>query len=71
MPPPRKTAKKPAKKPVKKATKKAAPKKFGRAGTAGKAEGDAPVFAYIAQLPGEQKAIASKLDDIVAKNVPA
>jgi hypothetical protein len=70
MPPPRKTAKKPAKKPVKKATKKAAPKKFGRAGTAGKAEGDAPVFAYIAQLPGEQKAIASKLDDSVAKNVP-
>ena len=56
------TAKKPA--------KKAAPKKFGRAGTAGKAEGDAPVFAYMAQLPGEQKAIASKLDDIVAKNVP-
>lgn len=35
-----------------------------------KEEGDGPVFAYFARLPAEQQAIASKLDAIVAKNVP-
>jgi hypothetical protein len=37
-------------------SRKAAPKRSARAG---KAEGDAPVLAYIARLPAEQKAIAA------------
>jgi hypothetical protein len=50
---------------AKRAAKKAAKKPAARA-----ADGDAPVFAYIARLRGEQKAIASKVDRIVAKTVP-
>jgi hypothetical protein len=49
----------------------AAPKKPARkSGRVGKAAGDAPVFAYYARLPGEQKALASRLDHIVARNAP-
>jgi hypothetical protein len=62
-------ATKPARKRAKKGARNAAPRKLGRAGAAGKAEGDAPVFAYIARLRGEQKAIASKVDGIVEKKV--
>ena len=32
--------------------------------------GTAPVFAYYARLPGEQKALASKIDAIVVRNAP-
>ena len=65
-----------AKKPGAKTTtaKKSAgpmPRKAARAGPAGKGDGDAPVFAYIARLPPEQRAIAQKLDELVAKKVPA
>lgn len=70
MPAPRKRAHEPAKKPVKRAATKAASKTSGRSQTTGKAQGDAPVFAYIARLPGEQKAIASQVDGIVARSVP-
>ncbi len=35
-----------------------------------KPDGDAAVKAYIAQLPPEQRAIAQRLDDLVAKKVP-
>jgi hypothetical protein len=60
--PGKKGAKRPAaKRAAKRAAKKAAPKSVGRAGT---------VFAYIARLAGEQKTIASKVDDVVAKKVP-
>lgn len=42
----------------------------GRPGTSGKADGDAPVRAYIEGLPGWQRAIAEKLDAILAREVP-
>jgi hypothetical protein len=49
----------------------AAPKKPTRkSGRARKAAGDAPVFTYYARLSGEQKALASRLDLIVARNAP-
>ncbi len=35
-----------------------------------KADGDAPVKAYIAMLPAWQKDIASAIDDLVAREVP-
>ena len=42
----------------------------GRAGTLGKAEGDAPVHAYIASLPPWQREIAQSFDALMAKEVP-
>ena len=42
----------------------------GRAGTLGKAEGDAPVRAYIASLPPWQREIAQCFDALMAKEVP-
>lgn len=66
--------------PARKATRKAAPAKAarkalaarvtGKPGTSGKAEGDAPVAAFIAGLPPWQRAIAERLDGIVAREVP-
>ncbi|MBI2078629.1 MAG: DUF1801 domain-containing protein [Euryarchaeota archaeon] len=35
-----------------------------------KAEGDAPVRAYIAKLPVWQQSIAKRFDDLVAREVP-
>lgn len=61
----KKAPKKAAKKP---AAKKAAP--FGRPGTAGKADGDAPVRAYLATLPPEHRAVGVMLDTIITQNVP-
>ncbi|HVL47097.1 MAG TPA: DUF1801 domain-containing protein [Candidatus Thermoplasmatota archaeon] len=52
------------------ATPKAAKPPFGRAGTAGKAEGDAPVAAYIAALSPEHRAIAEAVDAIIAREIP-
>ena len=78
----KKATKKPAarKAPPRKATRKAAPAKAarkalaarvtGKPGTSGKAEGDAPVAAFIAGLPAWQRAIAERLDGIVAREVP-
>lgn len=76
-------AKRPA---AKKVVKKAAPKKagikkarppakkakaaFGRTGTAGKADGDAPVRAYIAALPPAQREIVQRLDALIGETVP-
>ena len=42
----------------------------GRAGTLGKAEGDAPVRAYFAALPPWQREIAQAFDALMAKEVP-
>ncbi len=69
----KKAAKRAAKKaPARKKPAKKAPAKRvgGRAGTAGKAEGDAPVKAYIASLPGWQREVAERFDAIVAREVP-
>src|SRR5688500_4081589 len=35
-----------------------------------KAEGDAPVQAYIAAMPGWKSGLGRKLDDLIARNVP-
>src|SRR3954452_5356956 len=42
----------------------------GKASEAKAAEGDAPVFAYIASLPEPQRAIAEQIDALAAKSVP-
>ena len=59
--------------------KKAAPAKTttklkkamaGKASPAKAAEGDAPVFAYIASLPQPQRGIAERIDALAAKTLP-
>lgn len=51
--------------------KTGAAKKFGdRMGKAGKAEGDAPVRAYIEALSGWKKDIAKRFDALVEREVP-
>ena len=42
----------------------------GKASPARAAEGDAPVFAYIASLPEPQRGIAERIDALAAKQVP-
>jgi hypothetical protein len=42
----------------------------GKASTAKAAEGDAPVFAYIASLPQPQRGIAERIDALAAKTLP-
>jgi hypothetical protein len=42
----------------------------GRASAAKAAEGDEPVFAYIASLPQPQRGIAERIDALAAKTVP-
>jgi hypothetical protein len=42
----------------------------GRASTAKAAEGDEPVFAYIASLPQPQRGIAERIDALAAKTLP-
>ncbi|HEY1552383.1 MAG TPA: DUF1801 domain-containing protein [Kofleriaceae bacterium] len=42
----------------------------GKASAAKAAEGDAPVFAYIAGLPQPQRAIAERIDALAAKTLP-
>jgi hypothetical protein len=44
--------------------------KTGKASAAKAAEGDAPVFAYIASLPRPQRAIAERIDALAAKTLP-
>lgn len=44
--------------------------KTGKASAAAAAEGDAPVFAYIASLPAPQRAIAKRFDALIAKTLP-
>ncbi len=42
----------------------------GRASPAKAAEGDEPVFAYIASLPQPQRSIAERVDALAAKTLP-
>lgn len=65
-------SKKASKKTSKPASKKKpAPRRAAiRTGRAGKAEGDAPVKAFIAKLPGWKKDVAKRFDDIIAREVP-
>jgi hypothetical protein len=42
----------------------------GKASEAKTAEGDAPVFAYIASLPQPQRGIAEQIDAIAARTLP-
>ncbi|HEU5205184.1 MAG TPA: DUF1801 domain-containing protein, partial [Candidatus Limnocylindrales bacterium] len=42
----------------------------GRASSAKTAEGDEPVFAYIASLPQPQRGIAERIDALAAKQLP-
>lgn len=42
----------------------------GKASAAKAAEGDAPVFAYIASLPEPQRGIAERIDALAAKTLP-
>ena len=42
----------------------------GRASPAKAAEGDKPVFAYIASLPQPQRSIAERVDALAAKTLP-
>ena len=42
----------------------------GKASAAKAAEGDAPVFAYIASLPQPQRKIAERIDALAAKTMP-
>ena len=43
----------------------------GRASPAKAADGDKPVFAYIATLPEPQRSIAERIDALAAKTLPA
>lgn len=43
----------------------------GKASSAKAADGDKPVFAYIASLPQPQRAIAEKVDALAAKTLPS
>ena len=43
----------------------------GRASAAKAAEGDKPVFAYIASLPQPQRSIAERIDALAANNLPS
>ncbi|MBK7381986.1 MAG: DUF1801 domain-containing protein [Flavobacteriales bacterium] len=42
----------------------------GKASSAKAADGDAPVFAYIATLPQPQRGIAERIDALAAKTLP-
>ena len=42
----------------------------GKASPAKAAEGDEPVFAYIASLPQPQRGVAERIDALAAKTVP-
>ena len=42
----------------------------GKASAAKAAEGDKPVFAYIASLPEPQRSIAERVDALAAKTIP-
>ncbi len=42
----------------------------GKASKAKAAEGDAPVFAYIASLPDPQRSIAQRIDGLAAETLP-
>ncbi|MEO8588166.1 MAG: DUF1801 domain-containing protein [Flavobacteriales bacterium] len=53
-----------------KTTTKLKPAMKGKASPAKAADGDAPVFAYIASLPQPQRGIAERIDALAAKTMP-
>ena len=64
-----------ASRPAKKADPGTAPAKLlvamtGKASDAKTAEGDKPVFAYIASLPQPQRGLAERIDALAAKSLP-
>jgi len=72
----------PASKPRKSATKSKSPPKAGATAKQvkllsggnpqiAKADGDAPVQAYIAAMPGWKRAIGKRLDALIVRNVPS
>jgi hypothetical protein len=70
-----KTPKRAADRRGKKTAQRKAPAKLlvamtGRASAAKAAEGDTPVFAYIASLPQPQRGIAERIDALAAKTLP-
>jgi hypothetical protein len=68
MPAPKKAARKPAKKPVAAA---AAPVLLsGGNPQIAKADGDAPVQAYIAAMPGWKQDVGRRLDELITRTVP-
>lgn len=67
----KKSAAKPsAKRPVKPRAKLPKSMLTGKASAAKAADGEAPVFAYIASLPQPQRAIAERVDALAAKTLP-
>jgi hypothetical protein len=69
----KKTVRKPAKRtstPGKAASKLPESMVTGKASPAKAADGDAPVFAYIASLPQPQRAIAERVDALAAATLP-
>jgi hypothetical protein len=69
-----KTSKKPAKVAKKAAAKRVAAKPTLLAGgnpQIAKADGDAPVQAYIAAIPGWKRDVARRLDALIVRTVPA
>ena len=66
--PAKKAAKKSSAKAAAKADKKAAPAR--KPVKVAKAEGDAPVHAYIAKLPAWQGRLLERFDELVAREVP-
>jgi hypothetical protein len=70
---PRKTSKKSAKVAIKPATKRSAAKPTLLSGgnpQIAKAEGDAPVQAYIAAMPGWKQAVGRRVDALITRTVP-
>jgi hypothetical protein len=67
---PAKAATKKARRPSTRRTGAAKPRGFGRPGTAGKAEGDAAVRAWIAAVRPEQRPLVERLDALIAEVVP-
>src|SRR5213078_1689463 len=78
---PKATGKSPASKPLKSATRSKSPAKAGAKTKRvkllsggnpqiAKAEGDAPVQAYIAGMPGWKSDVGRRLDALIVRNVP-
>jgi hypothetical protein len=67
---PKKSARKATKKPMKKTTKKVKLLSGGNPQIA-KADGDAPVQAYIAALPGWKRDLAARLDALIVRSLPS
>jgi hypothetical protein len=67
-------ARAPAARPTRSNSSKKSPKLLvamtGKASPAKAAEGDEPVFAYIASLPAPQRKVAERIDALAAKTLP-